>query len=77
MMVGLHTNMSTYSDNAMATTLLYNPQNAYASITNNMGRPEGICYIPQTTKSLNITLMIAMRQQMDETNLELVNTLTQ
>ena len=42
-----------------------------------MVRPGGMGYIPQITTSLNTTFMMAMRQQMDESNLELVNTLTQ
>ena len=75
-MVGLHNNMSTFSDNATATRSSYNPHNAYASAINNMVRPGGMGYIPQITTSLNTTFMMAMRQQMDESNLELVNTLT-
>lgn len=77
MMVDLHTNMSMFSDNTVETTPLYNPQNSYVSTINNMGRPWGISYIPQTTMSLDTTSMMAMRQQMDESNIELVNTLTQ
>lgn len=77
MMVGLHTNMSTFSDNAMATVSSYNPQNAFASTINNMVRSGGICYIPYTSPSLNTTSMMDMRQQMDESNLELVNSLAQ
>lgn len=42
-----------------------------------MGRPGGMDYIPQTSLSLNTTSMMAIRQQMDESNMELVNTLTQ
>lgn len=38
MMVDLHTNMSTLSDNTMATTPLYNSQNASVSTIINMGR---------------------------------------
>lgn len=77
LMVDFHTNMSKYSDNAVATTPLYNHQNASASTINNMGRLWGICYIPQTTPSLNTTSMMVMRQQINESNLELVNTITQ
>lgn len=76
-MVGLHTNISTFSDNAMATRLAYNPHNASASTINNMFQLGGMGYIPQITPSLNMTFMMAMRQQMNESNLELVNTSTQ
>lgn len=55
----------------------YNPQNASVSTINNMVRPGGISYIPQITQLLNTTSMKDMREQMDESNLELVNTLTQ
>lgn len=40
-------------------------------------RPGGICCIPQITPSLNTASMMAIRKQMDESNLEMVNTLTQ
>lgn len=62
MMVDIHTNMLTYSDNAMAIELSYNPYNTSSSTINNMVRPGEICYISQVTPSLNTTSMIAMRQ---------------
>lgn len=42
MMVGLRTNISTYSDNATDTRPSYNPHNAFALTINNMVRPRGI-----------------------------------
>lgn len=41
------------------------------------GRMGGVSYIPQSTPSLNTTLVMALRQQMDESNIELVHNLTQ
>lgn len=76
MMANLQPNMSTFSDNVMAIMPLYNPHNASVSTINNMIRPGGINYIPSNTPSLNITFIIAMGQQMDESNLELVNSFT-
>lgn len=40
------------------------------------GRTGGISYISQT-KSLNTTSMMALRQQMDKSNLEFMNNMTQ
>lgn len=77
MMDVLYTNMLTYRDNAMATKPSYKPHNASASTINNMVRPGGIGYICQVMPSLNTMSMMSMRQQMDESNLEMVNTLTQ
>lgn len=41
------------------------------------GRLGGVNYMPQSTPSLNTNLVLALRQQMDESNLELVQNLTQ
>lgn len=69
--------MSTFSDNEVFIMPLCNRCNASASTINNIERLGGINYIPQNTSSLNMTSMMAIRQQMDESNLELVNTPTQ
>src|SRR4051812_14803699 len=66
MMQGLHTNPSLYSDSMMAT-----------STSNLGGRPIGIGYNLQTLPSLSTTTMLSIRQQMDESNHEMVNALTQ
>lgn len=77
MMEYLQQNMSTFSDNVIAITPLYNPYNASVSTINNMVWPEGINYSPHNTPSLNTTSMMVIRQQMDESNLELVSIHTQ
>lgn len=71
------TNISTFSDNAVATTPLYNPYNASAPTINNMARPTRISYMAQSITSLNTTSMMVIRKQMSDSNLELINTLTQ
>src|SRR4051812_39992536 len=65
MMQGLHTNPSLYSDNMMAT-----------STSNPGSRPMGIGYTNQAFPSLS-TSMLSIRQQIDESNHEIVNALTQ
>ena len=77
MVVGLNSNQPSYLDIVAAERLAFNRHNASASNASGVFRPGGISYIPHDTPSLNLTSMMAMRQQMDESNLELVNTLTQ
>src|SRR3954470_1888326 len=66
MMQGLHTNPSLYSDSMMAT-----------STSSLGGRPIGIGYNHQALPSLSTTSILSIRQQMDESNHEMVNALTQ
>src|SRR4051812_34262749 len=66
MMQGLHTNPSLYSDSMMAT-----------STSSLGGRPISMGYNHQTLPSLSTTSMLSIRQQMDESNHEMVKALTQ
>ncbi|XP_058749336.1 uncharacterized protein LOC131622295 [Vicia villosa] len=66
-MVDLHTNLSVYFDSMMATGTSFNPGS----------RPTGVGYIPQASPSLNTTSMLSIRQQIDESNHDMVNALTQ
>lgn len=77
MMVGLNSNQPSYSDIVAVERLVFNRHNASASNASEFFRTGGIIYIPHDTLSLNLTSMMAMRQQMDESNHELVITLTQ
>src|SRR4051812_2388097 len=65
-MQGLHTNPSLYSDSMMAT-----------STSNLGGRPIGIRYNHRALPSLSTTSILSIRQQIDESNHEMVNALTQ
>lgn len=77
MMVGLNSNQPSYSDIVAVERLVFNRHNASDSNASEFFRTGGIIYIPHDTLSLNLTSMMAMRQQMDESNHELVNTQTQ
>src|SRR3954467_11426722 len=66
MMQGLHTNPSLYSDSMIAT-----------STSSLGGRPISMGYNHQTLPSLSTTSMLSIRQQMDESNHEMGNALTQ
>ncbi|XP_058725145.1 uncharacterized protein LOC131596500 [Vicia villosa] len=67
MMVGLHTNPSMYSDSMMATGTSMNLES----------RPTWVGYMPQSSPSLNTTSTLSIRQQIDESNHDMVNAITQ
>lgn len=81
MMAFLQTGTSTYVENAMATTSPYNLHSASTSTMNNPSRmsppPGGLGYVPQETLTRNMTHLMSMGHQMDESNHNMVNMLTQ
>jgi len=68
-MEGLQTNVSTYEDNTPTTFSPYNTHLAFGSAVSNLGR--------NIQPSLNTTSLFSLRHQIDESNHDIVNMLTQ
>lgn len=82
MMVSLHSSTSIYSENAMATLSPFNPFLASASTMGNFGQlgqpPGGMGYFPpHGAFSLTNNSLQVMRQLMNESNHDIVHTITQ
>lgn len=79
MMAGLHGITSTYVDDNATTMSPLNPYVASESIISNLGRitqPRGFRFAPPNASALTTNFMLSIRQQMDESNHEMVNMFT-
>lgn len=77
MMAKLHTNSATFANNVANT---YSPISAYGSTIGNQGRtipPQmGMGFGSHEMSTFTMNFVMEMRQQMDESNHDMVNTLT-